>query len=386
VTSSALKTAELVRQVRAALDILARGEKALGLAVSGGSDSTALLVLAAEWRAENGVRVEAVTVDHGLRTEGRAEAETVGQTCRELGVPHAILTWDRSKDRTSAVAQAEAREARHALIADWAGQRAIGVLALGHTRDDRIETFLMRARAGSGWRGLAGPMPSAASPAWPSGHGLRLIRPLLAFGREELREMLRARNLGWAEDPSNTLTRFERVRMRVLAAQMDAATIDKALRVMDGLAQMRSAVLAEARAALARTEIIEGEDTARIDIDLLRALGPEARLRLVEALVMAAGGSSTPPRSDALKRAVERLCGASTILSGLTLGGAWLRRDRRVLSACLAPARRGETAGTGPAWDRAAGLLADPRVEALSVRSDALGPPSAFPGEKDAGK
>jgi hypothetical protein len=155
---------------------------------------------------------------------------------------------------------------------------------------------------------------------------------------------------------------------------------------MDGLALMRSAVLAEARAALARTEIAEGGDTARIDIDLLRALGPEARLRLVEALVMAAGGSSTPPRGDALKRAVDRLCGESTTLSGLTLGGAWLRRDLQVLSVCLAPARRGETAGTRPIWDRANGLLAEPRTEALSVRGDSLGPNPAFPGEKDAGK
>jgi hypothetical protein len=153
---------------------------------------------------------------------------------------------------------------------------------------------------------------------------------------------------------------------------------------MDGLALMRSAVLAEARAALARTEI--AEDTARIDIDLLRALGPEARLRLVEALVMAAGGASTPPRGDALKRAVERLCGASTTLTGLTLGGAWLRRDQLALGVCLAPARRGETAGTSPIWDRAAGLLSDPRVEALSVRGDSHGPDPAFPGEKDAGK
>ncbi|HEV7693396.1 MAG TPA: tRNA lysidine(34) synthetase TilS [Hyphomonadaceae bacterium] len=388
-TSSASKTAELVRQVGAALEILAPNipgpeEKALGLAISGGSDSTALLVLAAEWCAANGIRAEAVTVDHGLRAAAREEAETVARLCRDLRVPHTILTWDRSADRSGAVAQAEARDARHALMADWAAQRGLGVLALGHTRDDRIETFLMRVRAGSGWRGLAGPMPSAASPAWPSGRGLRLIRPLLAFGREELREMLRERNLGWAEDPSNLATRFERVRMRTLAGQMAGQTLDKTLRVMDGLALMRSAVLAEARAALARTEI--AEDTARIDIDLLRALGPEARLRLVEALVMAAGGASTPPRGDALKRAVERLCGASTTLTGLTLGGAWLRRDQLALGVCLAPARRGETAGTSPIWDRAAGLLSDPRVEALSVRGDSHGPDPAFPGEKDAGK
>ena len=156
-TSSASNSVELVRQIWAALDILVPeipgpGEKALGLAVSGGSDSTALLVLGSEWCAANGVRAEAVTVDHGLRPAAREEAGEVGRQCRDLGIPHTILTWDRSADRSGAVAQAEARDARHALMADWAALRGIGVLALGHTRDDRIETFLMRVRAGSGWR------------------------------------------------------------------------------------------------------------------------------------------------------------------------------------------------------------------------------------------
>jgi tRNA(Ile)-lysidine synthase len=391
VTSSASKTAELVRQVGAALDILApntlgSGETALGLAVSGGSDSTALLVLAAEWCAAKGVPAQAVTVDHGLRAGAREEAEAVARLCRDLGVPHTILTWERSLARSGAVAQAEARDARHALMADWAAQHGIGVLALGHTRDDRIETFLMRARAGSGWRGLAGPLPSAASPAWPAGRGLRLIRPLLAFGREELRETLRARNLAWSEDPSNLATRFERVRMRALSARMEPAALQQTLRVMDGLAQMRAAVLAEARAGLARTEIGADESEARLDLSLLAALGSEARLRLVEALVMAAGGAGAPPRSEALKHAVERLCRPSGSVAGLTLGSAWLRQDGRVLSVCRAPARRGEEAGAEAAWDRAAGLLADPRAEALSVRSEPSGSYPGIPGEKDAGK
>jgi tRNA(Ile)-lysidine synthase len=371
VTSSASNSAPLVRHVGAALDILASGEQALGLAVSGGSDSTSLLILAAEWCAANGVRAEAATVDHGLRPEAREEAEAAGGLCNQLGVRHSILTWERPS-ASGPVAQAEAREARHALMAMWAKERGIGVLALGHTRDDRIETFLMRARAGSGWRGLAGPLPSGASPAWPEGRGLRLIRPLLAFGRQELREMLRSRNLGWAEDPSNLAERFERVRMRALSARMEPAAREQALRVMDGLAAIRSAALAEARAGLARTEITEEETVARIDLGVLEVMGAEARLRLVEALVMAAGGSAMPPRGDALKRAVERLCGPSGNQGGLTLGGAWLKREKPGLSVCQAPARKGENAGTGPAWDRAAGLLGDPRIAALAVRSESL--------------
>lgn len=366
----------------AAFDILCSGTDALGLAVSGGSDSTALLVLAADWGKAHGKRIEAASVDHGLRAEARNEAEAAGKLCGRLGIAHRILSWERQ--RTGPASQAEARDARHALLAGWTREREITLLALGHTRDDRIETFLMRARAGSGWRGLAGPQPCGPSPAWPAGQGLKLVRPLLAFGREELRETLRRRNLGWAEDPSNEATRFERVRMRQLTRQMEEASLLRTLRVMDGLAAMRSANLAEARAVLDGVQF--GEASATLSIDTLRLLGAQARGRLVEALVMAAGGAAAPPRREALERAVSRLCGAGSWQGGFTLGGAWLRSDGSLLTISQAPPRRGEEAGSGPVWDRAEVLLCDPMTAALAVRGEYPAIPEGSFGEKDAGK
>lgn len=346
-----------------AFDILAANEDSLGLAVSGGSDSTALLVLAADWARERGKRIEVATVDHGLRPEAAEEAEGVAAFCERLGVRHETLLWRR--ERTDAAGQAEARRARHALLAVWARGRGVRALALGHTRDDRIETFLMRARQGSGWRGLAGPLPSCPSPVWPEGRGLRLIRPLLAFGRGELRTELEARGTGWIDDPSNASERFERVRMRSLTARMDQAALAQALRVMDGLAHMRAAMMAEARAGLAKVEM--NEAAARIGLEALGRLGSESRLRLLEALLMAAGGAETAPRSEALKRLADRVGRGAGLSGGVTLAGAWVRWGDGAVILSQAPPRRDEVAGAGPAWDRAGPLLADPLLGALAV-------------------
>ena len=357
-------TSDLTRRALEAFDILAGEENGLAIAVSGGSDSTALLVLASDWAETRGKHIAAATVDHGLRPEAKEEAAGVAHLCAGLGVTHVTLTWKR-RGGLGLAGQAEARNARHGLLADWAHKAGVRVLALGHTRDDRLETFLMRARQGSGWHGLAGPLPSGASPAWPEGRGLRLIRPLLAFGREQLREELRAREQGWSEDPSNRAERFERVRVRELARRMDEAAVRQALRVMDGLAQMRAAVTAEARLALGLTET--DRDDARVSREVLRQIGPEGRLRLLEALVMAAGGSPTPPRREAMDRLVRKLTDGAGLAAGVTLAGAWIRPSDGGLLVSEAPPRKGSPPGPGPAWDRARALLADPGLAALAV-------------------
>jgi tRNA(Ile)-lysidine synthase len=253
-------------------------------------------------------------------------------------------------------------------LATWARDRGASIVALGHTRDDRIETFLMRARQGSRWHGLAGPLPLASSPAWPEGDGVKLGRPLLAFGREELRARLTSTSVEWIEDPSNSADRFERVRVRALIADLAPSTGQKALRVMDGLAQMRAAVLCEARTALARLET--SPEGAWLAADQLSALGQEARVRLVEALVMAAGSAETQPRREAVDRLVHRLALSNASSGGVTLSGARIRweagPDARI-SFAQAPARSGMAEGVGPSWTRAEALLADPALAALAV-------------------
>ena len=333
--------------------------RTLGLAVSGGSDSLAMLALAAEIRThDGGLSLAAVTVDHGLRPEAAAEAEQVGRICRELGVPHSIVRWERAD--TGAVSQADARRARHQLLATWAAAHGVSQIALAHTRDDRLETFLMRARQGSGWYGLAGLMPYAPSPVWPQGAALRLVRPLLAFTREDLRDDLRARGIAWIDDPSNAADRFERVRMRHLLARLPPSTKDTAIRTMDRLAEMRMATASAAFELLSR-HVDQQASTARLPLDSRHLVGPESWRRFIEAMVMAAGGAVIPPRGEGLARLLDLIATHDPALrGGVTLAGAKIRTGTGVLLGfSRAPRRSGQ--GTGPAgqpdWGRAARLL-----------------------------
>lgn len=329
----------------------------------------ALLVLAAEFHKQTGIPFQAVSVDHGLRPEAAAEVRFVAETCRQLGVQHHALRWQRTDD--GPVGQEMARRARHRLLAGWARSCGIGHVALGHTQDDRLETFLMRARQGSGWHGLAGLMPNGPSPVWPEGRGLSLVRPLLAFRREDLRNELRKRDCAWVEDPSNTLARFERVRMRQLLQRMDNPARDKTLNVMNRLMQLRAAVVAEA-GELCR-QVHHDTDACEADI-LLTArgkVGAEAWLRFIEAMVMGAGGAERPPRREALDRLIGRIAACDPQLEkGMTLAGAKVRiRKKSYLHITRAPPRRGAIRrdDDGPDWRRAHALLEDPDLEVLKV-------------------
>ena len=183
------------------------------IALSGGSDSTALLSLARDvLSAETGSgRLVAATVDHGLRAESAAEARRCADLCGSLGIAHVILRWDGDKPATGV--QTAARAARYRLLA---GEAAGGIVLTGHTLDDQLETVAMRRARGPG-RGLSGIAPATLFEG-----GTWFVRPLLALRRGALRDHLAAAGLGWIEDPSNRDRRFERVRVRESAAGEDA--------------------------------------------------------------------------------------------------------------------------------------------------------------------
>ncbi|MCB2048866.1 MAG: tRNA lysidine(34) synthetase TilS [Novosphingobium sp.] len=187
-----------------------RPDARLGLAVSGGPDSCALLLLAAS--ALPG-RIAAATVDHGLRAESADEARFVAELCAALEVPHSI-------DRVTVGAgnvQAQARTARYAALGDWARQQGLHAVATAHHADDQAETLLMRLSRASGVAGLAGVRARGAAPLGD----LVLLRPLLDWRREDLARIVDAAGVTAVADPSNLDDRFDRVRLRKALADAD---------------------------------------------------------------------------------------------------------------------------------------------------------------------
>jgi tRNA(Ile)-lysidine synthase len=204
---------ELVDRFGRELDLLIAPGQPIGVAVSGGPDSVALLLLAAA--ARPGL-VEAATVDHALRAESRAEAETVAGICEQLGVPHSILTVEW-KQKPQTALQERARHARYGLLGRWERQRGLKALLTGHHADDQAETLVMRLLRGAGVKGLAGMRRFAKAP----GVQMVLLRPLLGWRRAELEKLCADAGLRAIEDPSNADEQFERVRIRQALAGAD---------------------------------------------------------------------------------------------------------------------------------------------------------------------
>ena len=273
----------------------------IGLAVSGGSDSTALMVLFADWLARNGAEPSlhtVLTIDHRLRPESGAEAEAVVRHAAGLGFRHATLVWEGPKPQTGL--QVAARAARHRLLASYASTHGIPRLLTAHTTDDQAETLLMRLARGSGVDGLAA-MAAHTVFSTPEGPSLTIIRPLLEVPKARLRATLEQRGIAWIEDPSNQSPAFERTRLRAARAELEALGLTTGMLALSARARCRR----RARAALERwVDDVCNPDRAlfhadacgfvRIDGPALRALPLEVALRVILRAIALAGGSGVP--------------------------------------------------------------------------------------------
>lgn len=293
----------------------------IGLAVSGGPDSLALLLLAHETIPN---RFEVASVDHGLRPDSAAEAEAVGVLCGKLGAPHTTL---RPVVTLSGNLQAEARAARYGALGEWANARSLTAIVTAHHADDQVETLLMRLNRGAGVRGLAGMRGVASVPGHP---GLPLLRPLLGWRKAELEAVVAKAGIAPACDPSNVDPRFERARLRTSLAQ--AAWLDP--RAIAASA----AHLAEADAALDWAATRERtEQVSRVgDGFVYRPLAPRAVcLRVVERIVAELAHEGVP-RGGEIAGMVDRLGAGKTA----TLGGVRASPAGDAWRFSRAPARR----------------------------------------------
>lgn len=179
------------------------------VAVSGGPDSVALLLLA---QAVLGARCRAATVNHGLRAAAAAEADWVARLCRTRGIDHAILRDDLpGRAGGTANLPARARALRYRLLARHAAGLGDAWLATAHHADDQLETVMMRLNRGAGVAGLAGIRHRTD----------RLIRPLLGWRRAELAAVVQGCGIAAVADPSNVDDRYDRARLRKLLAGAD---------------------------------------------------------------------------------------------------------------------------------------------------------------------
>lgn len=290
----------------------------IGLAISGGADSLALLLLARAARLD----IEVATVDHALRKASATEAAFVAALCARLDVPHAILTIPRLRRGNVSAA---ARDARYQALGSWTESRGLRWLLTAHHADDQLETFLMRLNRGSGVAGLASIRARRG----------QIARPLLGWRRADLAEIVAAAKIRPVDDPTNRDDRFDRARLRKVLETADW---------LDPLAVVRATeLLAEADAALEWLvdkgwERLTGDGPVRLKWQDL----PDELLRRHVLRALRAVDSGCNPRGEELTRLIGKLRDGKVA----TIGGVWCNGRGHTWTFAATPPRRASTSGS----------------------------------------
>ena len=284
----------------------------LAVAVSGGSDSMALLYLADHWAKIRGGYAIALIVDHGLRQESQQEALQVTGWLETFQIPCHILSWKGKKPTKNL--QAIAREKRYELLTEWCKSHHILHLLLAHHADDQAETVMLRLLRGSGVDGLA------AMSSLSSQNGVRLLRPLLNIPKQTLQSLLQQLHWPWVEDPSNNNPLFERVRIRkYLSAETDNTLTRRLQQTAAQLGRTRATLEAATAQAMVQCLTLFPEGYAALHTNRFNALPEDIALRLLSAVLRTVSGSCYTTRYSHLLGLYHAMNAPS--FSGRTLHG-----------------------------------------------------------------
>ena len=315
----------------------------LVLAVSGGPDSTALMVLAARWRDSLKTRPKliAVTVDHGLRKESKAEAAAVARLARELDIAHRTSRWTGRKPKTGL--QEAARLTRYRLLGRAARKAGGTHILTAHTLDDQSETVLIRMSRGSGLSGLGAMQRISVA---PQNEELTVVRPFLEIPKARLIATLNAAGILYADDPSNRDPRFTRARLRGLMHLLAEEGLDAAQLARLAHRLKRADVAIEKAVERAVTELfveLPGAPAIAIESQRFADLPAEVALRLLGRAVARVGdeGPVELGKLEALKTALDEAQKSPKNPFRRTLAGAIVTlKDPQILVDRAPPRRR----------------------------------------------
>ena len=190
----------------------------IAVALSGGCDSMALTILLNKWAILNKIDMVAITVDHNLRTESHDEALQVQNFCNLQNIKHTILTYDGKIPNSNI--ENIARNYRYKMIFKYMNDNNIKILFVGHNKDEEVETFLLNLTRGSGVYGLSGINEISTR------DNITIIRPMLIFTKDEIKNFLTTNDIKWIEDPSNNDEKYKRVKIRKLKSLFESLDLN----------------------------------------------------------------------------------------------------------------------------------------------------------------
>ena len=320
----------------------------IAVGVSGGADSLALCLLADNWGRQNGVKITALTVDHGIRKEAKTEAAQVKLWLENRGIPHNTLVIEQLPPHHGI--QAFARKWRFHLLGNWCRNNSVDGVMLAHTIEDQAETVYMRILADSGPEGLSG-MRNGTRVA-----GLTIIRPLLTITKGRLIETCRRFGQNWVVDPSNQDLKYTRVMLRQLKPGIEKVGLEgnKVVRLASAMRKLRNIFDQTSLNFMKKNGGILGTGIAWINASSIDETPIKFLELLLGRLLISIGGTPWPSKKEKLNRLICVL--RAQKVTTATLGGCviektnsgtiWIYREipRKFPSTVIMP-------GTKLRWD-----------------------------------
>lgn len=290
-------------------------EKKIAVGVSGGSDSLALILMAAEELQPLGYQLIALTVDHQLRPSSADEAAYVAKIMQEKHIEHHTLIWDDDEKPQTGLEEA-ARTARYNLIQQWCSDNQVSVVMMAHHLQDQAETFFIRLQRGSGLSGLCGMQ------AVTERKGIKILRPCLETDKMIFKNFLLSHHIKWIEDESNCCDDLLRVKFRQLLPQFYQKTgLNDRIIVETMLRLQSSRAFIEHKMA----EFIKANVTCwnnagySCAIKYWQSADEEIKFRLITFLLPQLNHADYPPKAKKIKHLITLL--TTKTFKSTTLGG-----------------------------------------------------------------
>lgn len=270
----------------------------IALAVSGGSDSIALLYLISDWVKLTKIRLVVFSVDHDLRESSANDVEFVRSEALKLGLEFHDLKWVHQEVKTGV--QEKARQARYQLMTDKCKQLGITCLMTAHHADDLLENYLMRKQKKASALGL-----SFADNYFFN--DIEIIRPLLKYHKADLLNYLKVNNIKWIEDESNKSDYYERNRVR---KEIEASGTEKKYDLYIEMLQVNeqaTKVNNELVKSIAEVVEIYQQGFAIINLNQFGQLISDIQIYIINYITTIIGGNSDMPRYRSIGKLLEKI-------------------------------------------------------------------------------
>ena len=298
-----------------------------GIAVSGGSDSMALLHILTDWESAAKPNIFVASIDHGLRSESKSEVEFVKKICEKKKVEHVSLAPVTQLSKAKGNLQDNARSARYQLLENWAISKNLQCILIGHTLDDQEENLLMRFFRGSGVDGLVSMEELVVR------NEILWIRPLLKSRKEDLRNYLRNNNYRWIDDPSNFDDKYQRVKVRTLLQQLKSNNIIASNFVKTADHMLRASKLSKETAISSSKSLLSCNGVGQITFEgrKFSKLFEDTQYRILAGIISWFSGVFYKPRFSQLENLHRKIISHRN-LAGATLGGTVFKKKNGIVT------------------------------------------------------